>query len=82
MVDQVDGDQLDDSVAVLRINARVEHGNSGGPLLDASGRIVGVVYAIERATDYGLAIPVSSLKRLLDDHTHLSTSPQPCSTPQ
>lgn len=82
VVDQVDGDQLDDSAAVLRINARVEHGNSGGPLLDASGRVAGVVYAIERATDYGLAIPVSSLKGLLDDHTHLSSSPQPCSTPQ
>jgi S1-C subfamily serine protease len=81
IVDQVDGDQLDDTGAVLRIDARVEHGNSGGPLLDASGRVAGVVYAIQTATGYGLAIPVSSLKRLLEDHADLSAGPEPCGTP-
>ena len=35
---------------MLRLSARVLPGNSGGPLLDGSGRIVGIVYAIEIAT--------------------------------
>jgi hypothetical protein len=42
------------SIDVLRITARIEHGNSGGPLLDSHGRVVGVVYAIETRTGYGL----------------------------
>ena len=35
-----------------------------GPVLDKHGKIVGVVYAIEVATDLGLAIPVDTLRAL------------------
>ena len=49
---------------VLRLSARVEHGNSGGPVLDRYGKVVGVVYAIEVATGFGLAIPVDTLRSL------------------
>jgi S1-C subfamily serine protease len=79
VIDVVDGAQFDDNASILRIDARVEHGNSGGPLLDLRGRVVGVVYAVEKATGYGFAIPVSSLKRVLDDYTVLSERPDPCS---
>jgi S1-C subfamily serine protease len=46
----------------MRLTARIQPGKSGGPVLARSGRIVGVVIAIELATDYGLAIPVDTLR--------------------
>lgn len=64
VVDRVDGGQLGIPGAVLRITSRVQPGNSGGPLLESDGRIGGIIYAIETRTGYGLAIPVSTLKRL------------------
>ncbi len=50
---------------VLEINNHIEHGNSGSPLLDSSGDVVGVVFAIDKLTKDGLAMPVSSLQSLL-----------------
>lgn len=50
---------------VLRVAAEIWPGNSGGPVLDDTGRVVGVVFAIERATDFALAVPVSQLRRML-----------------
>jgi S1-C subfamily serine protease len=55
-----------DGPQILRLSAEIWPGNSGGPLLDDSGRVVGVVFAIERATDLGLAVPVSQLRQMLD----------------
>jgi S1-C subfamily serine protease len=64
VVDRVDGGRLGVPGAVVRLTARVRPGNSGGPLLDRLGRIAGIVYAIERGTGFGLAIPVDTLRRL------------------
>jgi S1-C subfamily serine protease len=64
VVDRVDGGQLGIPGSVLRVTARVQPGNSGGPLLESDGLIGGVVYAIERRSGYGLAIPVDTLRRL------------------
>jgi S1-C subfamily serine protease len=50
---------------VMRLTANVEPGNSGGPVLDSRGRVVGIVYAIEIATGYGLAIPLDTLRTLV-----------------
>jgi S1-C subfamily serine protease len=80
VVDLVPGARLGETGKVLRITAEVKHGNSGGPLLDDEGQVVGVVYAGEKRTGYGLAIPVSSLRALLDDRGLLSR-PQPCGEP-
>jgi S1-C subfamily serine protease len=65
VVDRVDGAELGIPGAVVRITSRVKPGNSGGPLLMDDGRIGGVVYAIERRTGYGLAIPVDTFRRLV-----------------
>jgi S1-C subfamily serine protease len=64
IVDFVDGVSLGVPGKVMRLTANVEPGNSGGPVLDRRGRVVGIVYAIELATGYGLAIPLDTLRTL------------------
>jgi S1-C subfamily serine protease len=65
VVDRVDGGDFGVPGDVLRVTAHVLPGNSGGPLLDGSGRVVGIVYAIEIATGFGLAIPIDTMRRLV-----------------
>jgi serine protease DegQ len=77
VVDLVPGAHLGETGKVLRFTAAVHHGNSGGPLLDGAGRVVGVVYASENRTGYGLAIPVSSLRTLLGGRDRLAR-PEGC----
>jgi S1-C subfamily serine protease len=64
VADRTDGGDLGVPGTVVRITATVLPGNSGGPLLDERGEVVGIVYAIERATGFGLAIPAETLRRL------------------
>jgi S1-C subfamily serine protease len=64
VVDLIDGMDLGIPGNVMRLTARVEHGNSGGPVLGQNGKIVGVVYAFERSTGFGLAIPTDTLVEL------------------
>jgi S1-C subfamily serine protease len=49
---------------IMRLTSRVAPGSSGGPVLDSGGKIAGVVYAYELATDFALAIPVDTLRKL------------------
>jgi S1-C subfamily serine protease len=65
VVDRVYGGDFGVPDEVLRISSLVLPGNSGGPLLDRKGRIVGIVYAIEIATGFGLAIPIDTMRRLV-----------------
>lgn len=51
---------------VIQIDAAVNPGNSGGPLLDARGRVVGVVFAgIREFQGVNFAIPASLVRELL-----------------
>ena len=66
VIDRVDGGYLGIEGTVARLTANVVPGNSGGPVLDGKGRVVAIVYAIETATGFGLAIPVDTMRRLVD----------------
>ncbi len=65
VVDRVDGQSFGVPGTVMRITAQIQPGNSGGPVFDRRGRIGGIVYAIELATGFGLAIPVDTLRDLV-----------------
>lgn len=61
---------LDDSgLEFLQTDAAVNRGSSGGPLLDLSGRVIGVITAIasERGENVGLnfAIPINTVREVL-----------------
>ena len=47
--------QVNRAIVVLR--GDVQSGNSGGPVVDGAGRVVGTVFAQRRATDDGYAVP-------------------------
>ena len=67
VIDRIGGFDFNVPGDILRISAEVQPGNSGGPLLDRSGHVAGVVYAIEIATGLGLAIPMATVNTLIDD---------------
>jgi len=51
---------------VLQIDAAVNPGNSGGPLIDARGQVVGVVFAgIREFQGVNFAIPTSLVRKIL-----------------
>jgi S1-C subfamily serine protease len=70
----LDGRSLPGEIAfdaqVLQLDTRIKHGNSGGPLLDSRGRVVGVIFAGEPGAteqDYmkvAYAIPLSAVRKL------------------
>lgn len=50
----------------IAIAVEVAPGNSGGPVLDPRGRVVGVLYAASSSGDVGFAVPVSALREALE----------------
>ncbi len=58
-------------VGALQTDAAINHGNSGGPLVDSQGRVLGINAQIESTggggEGVGFAVPVDSVKRSLDD---------------
>lgn len=60
---------------IIQTDAAINRGNSGGPLLDSSGRVIGVNTAIFSPTGtnagVGFAVPIDTVKRLLPDLLNL-----------
>ena len=75
VVDHVDGGKFGVPGSVIRLNAEVRPGNSGGALLAGDGKIVGVIFAREIATGLALAIPVATLKALIRSGDYSSVPP-------
>lgn len=63
-----DGRQI---TGVIQTDAAINRGNSGGPLLDSSGRVIGMTTAIfspsGTSAGVGFAVPVDTVHRLLPD---------------
>jgi len=59
---------------VLVTDAPVEPGSSGSAVLDADGRVVGVVYA-KNTRDQSFFVPVSTLRSMLDDSAAFADAP-------
>jgi tetratricopeptide (TPR) repeat protein len=56
----------EDGVNLLQITAPISHGSSGGPVIDESGDVVGIVVGLfENGQNLNFAIPVSVAQRLL-----------------
>lgn len=77
LLDRIRGRRFGEPDRVLRYNTSVNHGNSGGPLVNRDGEVVGVVFAYEIATGHGLAIPLARVHRLVDDPS-ASEPVRPC----
>ena len=51
----------------LQTDARIHRGNSGGPVLDTAGQVVGVAIATgDRAGELSFAIPITRVKEVID----------------
>jgi len=64
-------------VDAIQTDAPITHGNSGGPLLDAQGRVIGINAQIRSDTGQnegvGFAIPINAAKRSLDQLVQTGT---------
>lgn len=57
------------------VRGSIREGNSGGPLLDAQGDVLGVVFGASRDTsDVGFAVTADEVRRQVGDITQLTTA--------
>ena len=58
-------------IDAIQIDAPINHGNSGGPLFDARGRVIGINAQIRsnsgRAEGVGFAVPINSARRSMNE---------------
>ncbi len=65
---------------LILVTARIRGGNSGGPIIDANGAVVGVAFAEPEAKGdyddmgYGIAYPIAVFEKMLQDPITLSVS--------
>jgi S1-C subfamily serine protease len=79
VVDYAPSDVFGTTHEVIRFDAPVAPGNSGGPLINSDGVVVGVVFAIERfGNQFSLAIPVSTLLMHINSDTGIAPNPPAC----
>jgi S1-C subfamily serine protease len=59
---------------ITAVRGAVEHGNSGGPAIDTSGRVQSTIFAARRGTSSGYGVPASIVRSAL---AHAGTKPVP-----
>jgi S1-C subfamily serine protease len=66
----IDGENEQRLEGMIQTDAAINGGNSGGPLLDSSGAVIGINTAILGRTNMGIgfALPINRAKALLDDY--------------
>jgi len=52
-------------------SATINHGSSGGPLVDPYGRLVGLNFAGSESLTYGCAIPMSKINEFLNNYVYV-----------
>lgn len=53
---------------MIQTDAAINHGNSGGPIVDSCGKVVGIATAIlPEAQNIGFAIPIDLVKKVIPD---------------
>lgn len=77
VIGMVDQAFFGDRTPSIRLSNKILPGNSGGPLVDTEGRVVGVVFAMETDTGNGLAIPIDALERTVREAGFFE-NPSPC----
>ncbi len=66
----IEGENDQRMEGMIQTDAAINGGNSGGPLLDSSGNVIGINTAILGRTNMGIgfALPINRAKALLDDY--------------
>ncbi|NJR49836.1 MAG: trypsin-like serine protease [Leptolyngbyaceae cyanobacterium CSU_1_3] len=57
--------QLEDRTPIFQISAVINHGNSGGPVLNAEGEVVGIATLGYDTSGYAFALPSNALQQLM-----------------
>lgn len=66
---------LESGIRVIQTDAAVSSGNSGGPLLNGQGEVVGIVtFRVIAGDDLNFTIPINYVRGLLDLETQLTLS--------
>jgi S1-C subfamily serine protease len=67
---KIEGENQQRLEGMIQTDAAINGGNSGGPLLDSSGNVIGINTAILGQTNIGIgfALPVNRAKALLSDY--------------
>lgn len=60
------GENNDKLSNLIQTDAAVNFGNSGGPLLDSSGRVIGVNTVVAVGENIGFAIPINAVKNAIN----------------
>ena len=63
---------------VTPVSAEIHPGNSGGPAVDAEGRVRAIVFARRAGSEGGFAIPVGLVGNLLAEARHGDEISSPC----
>ncbi len=63
---------------VVPLRGVLRHGDSGGPVVDAAGQVVAMMFAADSAGDGGFGVPIGAISELVHGDTHHPVSAGPC----